>query len=163
MLKKKKTIITIILFLLIFTFLYTAHRIPFVYNGDSLSDVKAGLDLENYGADVNSILEDMTIEEKVGQMFMGCFYTGTPSAGAVEKYHLGSILLFGASFEKTSEAALSEKLKSISTSCTLRPIIAIDEEGGTVTRASSSKTFRDRPFDSPPKALLIGRARCHRE
>lgn len=156
MFNNKKLIITILLFLLIFTFLYATDRIPFVYNGDSLSEVKADLDLKNYGTDVNRILQDMTIEEKVGQMFMGCFYTGTPTAETVEKYHLGSILLFGASFEKTSKEKLSERLSSIDTSCTLKPIIAVDEEGGTVTRASSSKTFRSSPFVSPRKLYALG-------
>ncbi|MDO4745302.1 MAG: glycoside hydrolase family 3 N-terminal domain-containing protein [Bacillota bacterium] len=98
---------------------------------------------------VDEIMESMTTEEKVGQMFMGCFYSKTPSAETVDKHHLGGVLLFGPSFENTDKKTLNSKLDSIDEACNIPPIVAVDEEGGLVARVSRSEAFRSEPFKSP--------------
>ena len=99
--------------------------------------------------DVEAVLETMSLEEKVGQMFMGCFYSKTPSGETVEKYHLGGVLLFGASFDDKTKDEVKEDIAAIDEACTVTPVITVDEEGGLVTRVSGNEDIRKDKFKSP--------------
>lgn len=101
-------------------------------------------------------LDEMSLEEKIGQMFMGCFYNGTPSPETVSRYHLGSVLLFHSSFAEKDKASVISQLKAINDICNIKPIIAVDEEGGTVNRISNSPSFRSEPFKSPREIFASG-------
>lgn len=114
-----------------------------------LNDIK-------YEKRTEEILTDMTLEEKVGQMFMGCFYSYTPSAEKVDKYNLGAVLLFKPSFKNTPKDQMTAKLTAIDAGCDLAPLIAVDEEGGSIVRVSSSKYYRSRPFKSPRELFKEG-------
>lgn len=107
-------------------------------------------------ASVEKIMENMTLEEKVGQMFMGCFYNGTPLPQEVSQYHLGGVLLFSASFENSSPEEVSRRLEKIGASFDIKPFMAVDEEGGSVNRVSSYKAFRSNPFPSPRECYESG-------
>ncbi|MDD6648241.1 MAG: glycoside hydrolase family 3 N-terminal domain-containing protein [Firmicutes bacterium] len=141
---KKKRYIIIALILSAAAIIYSAAAFTAPYNGPTLDEFfRSARD-----PDVENILSDMTLEEKTGQMFMGCFYNGTPSAETVNEYHLGSVLLFGTSFDKTDRHELSARLDALAdTDCP--PVIAVDEEGGTVTRVSGNPGFRKKAFRSP--------------
>lgn len=141
---KKKRYIIIALILSAAAIIYSAAAFTAPYNGPTLDEFfRSARD-----PDVENILSDMTLEEKTGQMFMGCFYNGTPSAETVNEYHLGSVLLFGASFDKTDRHELSALLDALA-DVALPPLIAVDEEGGTVTRVSGNPGFRSSAFKSP--------------
>lgn len=155
MFKNKKLIIIPIL-LMLAVFIYMFDSITFTYRGANLSSILTELDSERYGSEVCEMLNNMTLEEKVGQMFMGCFYDGTPDASAVNKYNLGSVLLFGRSFENTTSSQFKKKLEKINAAAHIKPIIAVDEEGGTVNRVSRSKNFCSKPFRSPRELYAIG-------
>ncbi len=99
--------------------------------------------------DIEEKLMSMTIQEKVGQMFMGCFYNGTPSPETVDSYDLGGVLLFRKSFENSRPETIRNEIDSIKSICDTEPFIAVDEEGGTVTRISCFTAFRSEPFSSP--------------
>lgn len=105
---------------------------------------------------IEALLDDMTLEEKAGQMFMGCFYSGTPSPETVTQYNLGSVLLFQPSFTDSDKPSLKAALDDIDAACEITPIIAVDEEGGTVNRVSSSPAFRSEPFKSPRQLFAQG-------
>lgn len=94
------------------------------------------------------IMADMTLEEKVGQMFMGCFYSYTPSLETVDGYNLGGVLLFKPSFAGTPKNQLTAKLAVMDGICDIAPITAVDEEGGYVVRVSASTYYRSEPFKS---------------
>ena len=95
------------------------------------------------------MLNSMTTEEKVGQMFMGCFYNGTPSPETVTEYGLGSVLLFKPTFTNGTMESVTADLNAIDKACDIAPIFAVDEEGGSVSRIGGSSSFRDEPFASP--------------
>lgn len=97
---------------------------------------------------VEEIMSTMTIEEKVGQMFMGCFYSKTPSVATVNEYNLGGVLLFAPSFKNTAKPEMTAQLAVMDGVCNIAPIIAVDEEGGDVVRVSASKHYRSSPFKS---------------
>lgn len=140
--KKLFSLIIIILVLTCLTYAIAMPSLP--YEGPTLKEFFSAKE----DPDVESILDNMSPEEKVGQMFMGCFYNGTPSDDTVSKYHLGSVLLFGPSFENTTKSQLSAKLSRLS-GLPYPPLIAVDEEGGTVTRVSGNSGFRKMRFKSP--------------
>lgn len=140
-----KKLLTLIIIILIITCITYAIAIPArPYEGTTLEEffsAKAEPQVEN-------ILNSMSLEEKTGQLFLGCFYNGTPSAETVSKYHLGGVLLFGPSFSKSTKTQLCEKLGTLA-SVPFAPLIAVDEEGGTVTRVSGNPEFRKARFNSP--------------
>ena len=149
---KKKTAL---LLCFIFIAVCTLYAGEFVLSG---SDDQSPLETAEPDDDAKatSILEAMTLEEKVGQLFMGCFYEKADYAEIAARYHLGSVLLFGASFQQVSKATLIDSLKEIETKCAIPPLIAVDEEGGTVTRISRNPAFRESPFPSPRELYAEG-------
>ena len=89
---------------------------------------------------VTALLSAMTIEEKVGQLF----FVRCPASRQVEKiseYHLGGYLLFTRDFQNSAGEWLSEeeftaKIASYQAAATIPLLIGVDEEGGSVARAS---------------------------
>ena len=97
---------------------------------------------------VEQLLEGLTLEEKVGQIFLArCPENGVEEA--VRQYHLGGLILFDRDFDGENPSSMSRKLQSYQSSVTIPLLIAVDEEGGTVTRVSSHAAFRSSRFGSP--------------
>ncbi|MGP6147496.1 glycoside hydrolase family 3 protein [Jeotgalibaca sp. A122] len=98
------------------------------------------------------ILESMSLEEKVGQLFLARY----PDVEAIEyaiNYHLGGFIWFGKDFsEKTPEAVINE-IKAIQEGADIDLFMAVDEEGGDVTRISSYPQYRSSPFLSPQQVF----------
>ena len=101
---------------------------------------------------LNARIAEMTLEEKVGQLFfVRC--PETDAAKDVEDYHLGGLLLFGRDYKDAGGAWLAEDaftsaLASYQAAADLPLFIGSDEEGGTVTRASRNPNL----FSSPLKS-----------
>lgn len=89
---------------------------------------------------VEMLLSSMTLEEKVGQLF----FARCPEANALEDvaaYHLGGYLLFGRDFKDSAGNYLTVEqftgtIQSYQDAAAIPLLIGVDEEGGTVTRAS---------------------------
>ena len=102
---------------------------------------------------LNARIAEMTLEEKVGQLFfVRC--PETDAAEDVETYHLGGLLLFGRDYKDAGGAWLSEDaftatLSSYQAAADLPLFIGSDEEGGTVTRASRNPNLFSSPLKSP--------------
>ena len=106
---------------------------------------------------VEAILSDMTLEEKVGQLF----FVRCPAEQAVEDvaaYHLGGYILFGRDFKDAADNWLTreqvtETIAAYQTAAQndtgIPLLIGSDEEGGTVTRASRNPNLFDSKFKSP--------------
>lgn len=110
---------------------------------------------ENQADSVIRLLNRMSLEEKVGQIFLArCPETG--AAEAVKEYHLGGFVLFGRDFDGESRNSLQTKLESYQCNATIPLLIAVDEEGGTVTRVSSHTAFRSQKFASPRELYAEG-------
>ena len=147
---KKKLIASISIILLICAAAFTMNRLH--KDSPALSDI---IDSQR-DSEIEEMLDSMTLEEKVGQMFMGCFYNGTPSAETASQYGLGSVLLFYGSFRDSDIESLRAALDEIDEACSITPLIAVDEEGGTVVRVSASPAFRSEPFKSPRELFASG-------
>ena len=102
---------------------------------------------------LNARIAEMTLEEKVGQLFfVRC--PETDAAKDVEDYHLGGLLLFGRDYKDAGGAWLTEDafasmLASYQAAADLPLFIGSDEEGGTVTRASRNPNLFSSPLKSP--------------
>lgn len=100
------------------------------------------------GFDPVGIIQNMTLEEKVGQLFLA----RCPDTDAIEqlqKYHLGGYILFGSDTTGQTKESLKAKIESYQEASQLPMLIAVDEEGGTVCRISNVSTLRKSKFPSP--------------
>lgn len=104
---------------------------------------------------VEKILSDMTVEEKVGQLF----FARCPDVNAVEavsQYHLGGYILFGQDFFNKTKDDVVSAIKSYQDASKIPMLIGTDEEGGDVVRVSDNMYFSDTPFASPKNYYLNG-------
>ena len=101
---------------------------------------------------VEEILSGMTLEEKVGQMFLARM----PDSAAyyAETYQLGGYVLFDVDFNGYSQEEVVERIDSCQAVSKIPMIMSVDEEGGTVTRVSDY--FRDSRFMSPRDVYAEG-------
>ena len=97
---------------------------------------------------IEDLLASMTLEEKVGQLFLArCPWEN--AAEDVAQYHLGGYILFGKDFEyKVAEEVLAD-VNSYQAMAKIPLLIGVDEEGGTVVRVSSNFALREERFQSP--------------
>ena len=104
---------------------------------------------------VEELLSSMTLEEKVGQLFLArC--PAENAAEDVSTYHLGGYILFGRDFEyKTAEEVL-DTVNTYQNAARIPLLIGVDEEGGTVVRVSSNFVLREERFQSPQKLFAEG-------
>lgn len=101
------------------------------------------------------LLESLTLEEKVGQMFLA----RCPEENAIadlQAYHLGGYILFGRNFDGQTPDSLKATLDSYQSAARLPLLLAVDEEGGTVCRVSNHTAFRAQRFSSPRDAYAAG-------
>ena len=106
-------------------------------------------------AKAKEILDEMTLEEKVGQMFL----TGVTKSEVrkiVKKYSPGGVVLFKEYFDNETKKSVKKKLAKLQNLVDVDMITAVDEEGGTVVRVSAYKAFRDQPFESPREVFNSG-------
>lgn len=96
---------------------------------------------------IRDILDMMSLEERVGQLFLArC--EDTTALNDIQQYHLGGFVLFGKDFRDQTVSSMQEKLSAYQAAAKLPLLIAVDEEGGTVTRVSSYPSFRENRFSS---------------
>lgn len=98
--------------------------------------------------ELEELVEHMTLEEKVGQMF---FIRADASFDQTtfDTYHPGGILLFGQDVENKTVSQLRDYIGSFQHYSTYPLFIGIDEEGGTVTRVSHNSNLVEEAFESP--------------
>ena len=104
---------------------------------------------------VEDLLKQMTLEEKVGQLF----FARCPDVNAVEsvsQYHLGGYVLFGQDFFNKTKEDIVSTIKSYQDASKIPMLIGTDEEGGDVVRVSDNMYLSDTPFDSPKNVYLNG-------
>ncbi len=102
-----------------------------------------------------ALLEQMSLEDKVGQMFIARY----PAENAPRKaagYRLGGYILFARDFENLSPEQAASLIESCQDEADIPLLIAVDEEGGKVNRVSRYPAFRDAPFPSSQSLYETG-------
>lgn len=96
----------------------------------------------------DEILYGMTLEEKVGQMFIArC--PETDAAALVSEYQPGGYILFERDFTGKTKDAVIADVNSYQSNAKIGMFIGVDEEGGIVNRISTNPNLRGAPFWSP--------------
>ena len=96
---------------------------------------------------VRQMISDMSLEQRVGQLFLARCNADTAAAD-IRQYHLGGLVLFGSGFENQTPDSMCQTIAAYQNSAEKPLLIAVDEEGGDVTRISQFPAFRDRRFSS---------------
>lgn len=101
------------------------------------------------------ILTGMTIDEKVGQMFI----VRVPTENAVEDvsaYHIGGYIMFGRDFTGKTKEQIVQTINGWQANAKIPLLIGVDEEGGIVNRVSTNRNLRAVPFWSPQALYAEG-------
>jgi len=109
---------------------------------------------------VEALLENMTLAEKVGQLF----FVRCPTENAVEDvaaYHLGGYLLFARDFQDDSGNDLTREqftstIAAYQDAASIPLLIGTDEEGGTVARATRNPNLFASKRKSPQRIYAAG-------
>ncbi len=108
-----------------------------------------------YKTDAAEILDTMSLEEKIGQIFL----VRCPAEEQLDLYlsmKPGGFILFGRDFaEKTKEQVIND-IGYYQKNSDIPMIIGVDEEGGTVVRVSSNPLLAEKRFKSPQELYAIG-------
>ena len=95
-------------------------------------------------------LNTMTLEEKVGQMFLArCPSKFDSAEKEIESLAPGGYILFADNTKTETKTSLNSKIGYAQKHSKIPLFIAVDEEGGTVTRISTYLAYRSEKFDSP--------------
>lgn len=123
-------------------------------NTEKNEDVSNELFAQYYET-AEKIMQDMSIEEKVGQMFLVRY----PDSGVIEQIKNetpGGYILFGKDFDNETKESILEELTEEQEASKIGLIFGVDEEGGTVVRVSSHKALRNSKFKSPQEIWKQG-------
>lgn len=108
----------------------------------------------DYYSEAQKILEKMSLEEKVGQLFLVRFNKEVEKQ--IKDYYPGGYVLYACDFEDKTKEEVTKKLQSLQDESKYPLVFAVDEEGGTVTRVSRYKAFRNEKFKSPQELYHEG-------
>ncbi len=103
----------------------------------------------------DNLLKGMTLEEKVGQMFLVRF----PDTGVLEEiknYNPSGYILYGKDFKNETKNSILNKLQQCQNVSKIKLALAVDEEGGSVVRVSAYTQFRSTKFLSPQQLWKKG-------
>ena len=97
---------------------------------------------------IRELMNSMSLEERVGQLFLArC--DNTTALEHINTCHLGGFVLFGRDFNNQTMETMTQKISAYQQAARLPLLIAVDEEGGSVTRVSANPAFRHQKFSSP--------------
>ena len=102
---------------------------------------------QEYYAQAEETVKNMTLEEKVGQVFLVRY--NVSDVEYWNDYYPGGYILFARDFQNHKKDSITEEIKHDQEISKYPLIIGVDEEGGNVTRVSRYIAYRDTKFKSP--------------
>lgn len=108
-----------------------------------------------YYARAEEIVASMTLEEKVGQMFLVRYPSAYPTS-QIKSENPGGYILFYKDFDNKTKESIKAELESNQANSKIKMFFAVDEEGGIVCRVSNHTAFRDSKFESPQSLYAKG-------
>jgi beta-N-acetylhexosaminidase len=113
---------------------------------------------------INLIVQNMTLDQKLGQMMIVQFVGPTYSldiSTMISQYHVGAVLLFTANNNISDKVQLKGVIQQMQSNTAIPMIVAIDQEGGTVDRLQALDGPRSSAADigatnDPEKAKAAG-------
>lgn len=114
---------------------------------------------ENITVDIDNkalkLLNNMTLKEKIGQLLL----IRTPEIDKIDtikKYNPAGYILFQRDIKNKTKEELINEISLFQETANIPMFIAIDEEGGTVSRLSTNKNIVKDPFISPQELYKKG-------
>ena len=101
----------------------------------------------DYYQEASEVMEKMTLEEKVGQLFL-VRYDSWSAKDQIKNYYPGGYVLFAKDFEDHTKSSIKNELSANQKLSKIPMIFSVDEEGGYVTRVSRFSQFRSEKFQS---------------
>ena len=95
----------------------------------------------DYMEQANQKLSTMTLEERVGQVFLARYPGEADAAEQIKTLHPGGYVLFANDFKDKTKTNVKQELKNCQSVSEIPLILGVDEEGGTVVRVSSNTEF----------------------
>ena len=139
------------------TIVLTAMILSLIFSGCSNASGAAS-ESENFVPvdQTQVILDKMSLEEKIGQMFLIRYSDDQTVLSDIAQYNPGGILLFAKDFENHTKESIKAQLDTCQQASGTPLIIGVDEEGGVVTRISRFTNFRSERFKSPQDLYAEG-------
>jgi len=109
----------------------------------------------NYSDQAKNIVKNMSINEKIGQLLL-VRIPETNKLETISKYNIGGYILFQRDIDNKTKNELIDEIKLYQIKSNIPLLIAIDEEGGKVSRLSSNKNIINSPFLSPKELYKNG-------
>lgn len=110
-----------------------------------------------YYSRAEEILSDMTVAQKVGQMFwIRCPEDSDTALEYIQQYNLGGYVLFANHFENSTPYSIKKMTESFQSASAFPMALSCDEEGGDIVRISKYSQFRNAAFFSPQMLYQIG-------
>ena len=109
----------------------------------------------DYYQEASEVMEKMSLEEKVGQLFL-VRYDAWSCKDQIKNYYPGGYVLFAKDFEDHTKATIKNELDSNQKLSKIPMIFSVDEEGGYVTRVSRFSQFRSEKFLSSQHYYSVG-------
>lgn len=144
----KKIGIIIVILLVCFCILFNNKNKKTIEKTKPVSNQYDSELFHKYYPAADKILKNMTLEEKVGQLFL-VRYDFNLADLEIEKYHPAGYIFFAKDFENEDRKSFSEKINNYQEKSKIPLTIAVDEEGEIVTRVSRYTQFREEKFLSP--------------
>ena len=99
--------------------------------------------------------KSLTLEQQIAQMFfIRCPENGTNEL--LKQYNIGGLILFGRDFKDETPDPLRDTISVYQQNAKTPLLIGVDEEGGTVVRASAYSAFRKSRFRAPQELYAKG-------
>lgn len=108
-----------------------------------------------YYEKAEQIVDEMSLEEKIGQLFLVRYDLSTVET-EITTYYPGGYILFAKDFKDETKDSMLEQLQNHQKISKYPLIFGVDEEGGTVTRVSRYPNFRQEKFASPQQIYEQG-------
>ncbi len=102
-----------------------------------------------YYSSAEEIMKNMTLEEKVGQMFLVRYPRTNSAITQIKEQNPGGYVLFAVNFDNQTPQSIKQELENNQENSKIPMFFAVDEEGGKVVRVSSHSAFRTSSFPSP--------------
>ena len=132
------------------------NNTDFLFSSEVNAESEESEQVETVEQKIERELSSMTLEEKVGQLFMVRNNGSKGFKDTVSKTHAGAAILFAADFKGKTPAQVQKMIKGLQDASDGRMIIAVDEEGGDVIRVSGNTKLRKTKFLSPQKLYSQG-------
>ena len=102
---------------------------------------------------IQELLDSMTIEERVGQLFLArC--NAESALTDIQAYHLGGFVLFGEDFEGQTPSSLRQTLSGYQAAASIPLLLAVDEEGEPSPESAATPPSAPSAFPLHGKPLL---------